>query len=1034
MAETSGDDARRAVHPGDLLPLTWQQRICWFQSVLDPSSPRYDFHALFHFMRPPPLSALRATLAGTLRRHPATRVKLVIKGGEAFQVVPPDEVADDELDITETRLDVRPSSSRDLVIASGAVTPFDLTTGPLLRWALVHLPDGTARLVHSEHHIIHDGMSFLAFLDSLGDVDAPSDYRYFDYAATQQRPTAEELKRAVAVCAEADLSDFSGVSSGPRAEDHFLRLQIPDELFESARRAAGDLGVSLFTVLFAGFSDAVARHQQKQHLVVGTAIHNRPEGHYETVAMYVSMTPVVVDYRGVDGPEGQIRSASVALREAIGRADIPVQDIVRELGMHARQGKALISTAFNMHRQVHETVELAGQTASVEVGVFNGAAKFPINVIALVTGDTEPRMVELLVEGDAGKIGEHDLWTVWQHLLDWLGELTPPAATMGGSARLSHAAGAELRFPDGDRIDKLVFAQAARNADAIALRLGGEDRTYADLVAAADRAAVVLHGAGVRCGDVVAVRARCTLDVVGVLLGCLRAGAAYTIVPREWPRQRYEQLAARTGLRVCISDEDDNGPPVPAIRVISVAEASSSQGDDTPPGGASNVPGAGADADAACVFLTSGSTGEPKAVLVSHRGIARLAFDPTLTVPGQMTTYQVGSVAWDAFAWELWTPLIRGGTCVLSGGARATGSDVRAAVAEGVNGMLLNTVLFNALVDDDIDSLHGLKLLITGGERNSSRHLRRCRDAHPGMRVVHAYGPAEGSVITTSYTLPPGEVRTNVPVGQPVVNTEVWLLDEERRPVRAGAVGEMAIAGDSLAIGYLGADEETTVRFPTLELGGVSRRIYLTGDLARFEPDGELVFVGRRDRQVKIRGARIEPEEVEAVIEKVPGTGRAVVVGLPVDALRKTHLAAFVSSERVTSPPPAEAVRQAVANALPTPFVPQHVVTMQSLPKLPTGKVDMKALLAMLPKGAGEPASMDGAVESSAAPLAVALRVVAEVLGRPVAPDDDLMDAGADSLASVRIATRLARMLGHSVREADVLEARTVRRLVDAVA
>ncbi|KMS77308.1 hypothetical protein ACM01_01360 [Streptomyces viridochromogenes] len=587
-------------------------------------------------------------------------------------------------------------------------------------------------------------------------------------------------------------------------------------------------------------------------------------------------------------------------------------------------------------------------------------------------------------------------------------------------------------------VHERVAVHARRAPDAVALRFEGTDTSYGDLVDGARRSARFLAGRGVRRGDVVAVRADCVPDTVRLLLGVLWCGAAYAMVPPDWPPGRFERIAGLDALRLCVADRDL--PAVPGLETITLDEA---LGRSAPPTRKDDVRPVGEEADgsdALCVFFTSGSTGTPKGVVAPHRGILRLAGDDACTVPGRMVTYQAASSAWDAFAWELWTPLVRGGACVLSGGARPTGPRVRAAVARGANAMILNTVVFNALVDDDIDCFAGVELLVTGGERHSVSHLTRCRERHPGIRLQHGYGPAENSTYTTMHRVT-AEDGAEIPIGRPVAGTDVWLLDEQHGPVPDGATGEIVIGGAGLALGYLGMPAETERCFPVLRLDERPRRVYLTGDLARRDAHGRLVFVGRRDRQVKIRGVRIEPAEIEAAIERMEGVRRAAVVALTDATGRATGLGAVVSAEGGTRPS-AETVTKTVAHTFPPAFVPRHVLVVDRIPRLPNDKVDYDAVRALLPAaaapvavpGTGAGPAHGGGGDGQAGPLHTALSVAEALLGRPVHPDEDLFDGGATSMTAIRLATRLCRELGRPVTEEDVLECRSVGALLDRLA
>lgn len=589
-------------------------------------------------------------------------------------------------------------------------------------------------------------------------------------------------------------------------------------------------------------------------------------------------------------------------------------------------------------------------------------------------------------------------------------------ATSGDSPSILH--GPRLPYPDGELIDELVDKVAARRPEAVALRGSGGQLSYRELVAGAERVAGRLTAAGVRRGDVVAVRATRDAALMTVLLGVLKAGAAYACSPSEWPMGRYRQLVTQTGARVCVAPPDE---AVEGTRRLGVADLLA------PGGRAAPRPAGRSGTDPFCVFLTSGSTGRPKAALAPHRGVLRTALDPAHVLDGPTVSVQIASPAWDIFALELWVTLIRGGTCVLAGGVPVTGPAVREWVAAGATQLAMAATLFNALVDDDEECFAGLRTVLVGGERASADHFRRCLERHPGLRVVNAYGPVENTISTTTWVADRQRCSGELPIGRPVVNTSVYLLDGERRVIPVGQVGELATGGDGVSLGYLGDPAENERRFATVDVDGVPRRVYLTGDLAWVDEAGELRFAGRRDRQVKVRGLRIEAEEVERLIESVPGVSRAVVVALPVDAPVKDRLAAFWTADQEV---PDELVRKTLTGTLPAGFVPDVLRPVPALPTLDTGKVDQRALAAL----AEEPAGTSAGEDEGDDVLGTLRRIARDLLGYSVGPDDDLFDRGATSLTAIRLATRAGRLLGRRLEVFDVLAARTPRRIAGVLA
>ncbi|MGR6921076.1 amino acid adenylation domain-containing protein [[Actinomadura] parvosata] len=478
------------------------------------------------------------------------------------------------------------------------------------------------------------------------------------------------------------------------------------------------------------------------------------------------------------------------------------------------------------------------------------------------------------------------------------------------------------------------------------------------------------------------------IELVVALLAVLKAGAGYLVLDPAFPGERLRGMVADAGAAAVLS-----------------------------PTGLERVPGAAARHDGvACVMFTSGSTGRPKGVAAPHRAI-------TATVTGQeyapfdTVWLQCSPTSWDAFALELWGPLLSGGTCVLYPGPRPDPLVLARLIAEhGVGAMYLSASLFNVIVDECPGALAGLRHLIVGGEALSPGHVRRALDLHPGLRLRNGYGPVEGMIFLTTH--PVTAVSDPVPIGTPLRGKRVHVLDARLRPVPDGEVGELYAAGDGLALGYLGRPALTAERFVADPYGAPGERMYRTGDLVRRRPGGALEFVGRADEQVKVRGFRIEPAEVEAVLARHPRVARACVVARE-DVPGDRRLVAYVVP-RPGGLAAVEELRAHAAGVLPEFMVPSAFVVLESLPLTGTGKLDRAALPApaSFSSGQGEPRSE---LERALCGL------FAEVLRLPrVGVHDDFFALGGDSLMVARLLSRIHGELGVEVGVRTLFETPTV--------
>ncbi|MEU2901259.1 amino acid adenylation domain-containing protein, partial [Streptomyces sp. NPDC001273] len=448
-------------------------------------------------------------------------------------------------------------------------------------------------------------------------------------------------------------------------------------------------------------------------------------------------------------------------------------------------------------------------------------------------------------------------------------------------------------------LGELFRRRVAETPDAAAVTDGAATLTYAQLDACANRVAHEVIGRGVRPDDAVGVLLERSIETVTTVLGLMKAGAVYVPLDARYPADRIRHVLADTGARVLVTDErsvpESGAEAVEVFQIGSPGPFASDPGD--PRVGVRSE-------DAAYVMYTSGSTGAPKGIVVTHRNVAALALDPRFDRSAHERVLLHSPAAFDASTYELWVPLLSGGTVVV---APAGDLDVPAlhhtVTTQGVTALWLTSSLLNVITDHAAQALSGVRQVWSGGEAVSGATVHRLQEACPGLTVVDGYGPTETTTFATHHPVPrPYSGSATVPIGRPMANTRVYVLDARLRPVPPQVTGELYVAGTGVARGYLGKPGMTAERFVADPYGsGPGGRMYRTGDLVRANAEGDLEYMGRADHQVKVRGFRIEPGEIENVLTDHPAIGQAAVVAHH-DQSGSTRLIAYIVPDTDETP------------------------------------------------------------------------------------------------------------------------------------
>ena len=563
-------------------------------------------------------------------------------------------------------------------------------------------------------------------------------------------------------------------------------------------------------------------------------------------------------------------------------------------------------------------------------------------------------------------------------------------------------------------IHQLFAEEASRRPDAPAVLAGDAVLAYGELDRRSNQLARALQEHGVGPDVPVGLAARRTPDVIVALLGILKAGGAYLPLDPAYPRERIAWMLEDARVPVVVGDASSTAalPDARATRLLLDADARRIDALPRDP------VDSGATAESlAYVMYTSGSTGRPKGTLVRHRAVNRLvrAVEYVSLGPGETLLF-AAPLAFDASTFEIWGALLNGGRVAIHPEAVPTARGLAESIRRhGVTTMWLTAALFNMVIDEDPGALTGLRQLLTGGEALSVPHVRRALEALPGVRLINGYGPTECTTFTTCHTIPrplPDGIRS-IPIGRPIRDTAVYVLDADRQPVGVGEAGELYVGGEGLARGYLNRPDLTSERFvPDTVSGAAGARLYRTGDLVRWLPDGTVEYLGRADEQVKIRGFRIEPGEVEAALLAHEAVKAAAVIARE-DRPGVKRLVGYLVARPGTDAPGHAKLREHLAKFLPEAMVPSSFVWLDALPVTANGKLDRRALP---PPPPTRPALAQEFVAPSSEHEAKLAAVWSDVLGvEPVGRDDGFFELGGSSLLAIRMVTRVREDLGIDV-------------------
>lgn len=1059
---------QRRKEPGPS-PLSFGQQRQWYLEQLDPGSPDANRAELVEISGPLDVMSLQQAFQGLIERHAILRTRYFLVDGEPVQEPLKEWQAEfEQVDLSHLKAETQEQELRAQT-SQEIRRPFGLSNGVSYRAKLFHLGTDRYALLRTCHHIASDKWStavfnrelselYAAFREGRPGTLAELPIQYADFAAWQrERLTGELLERNLAYWKETlavvperlDLPLDQPRPDRMTNQGASVLCEVPTDLTSRLKSTGQQEGATLFMTVLAAFFVLLYRMSGQSDLPVGTPVAGRPSLETEALAgLFINTLVLRGDCSGNPTFRELLRRVKAMALGSIAHQDLPFEKLVEELKpKRSLSYTPLFQVMFDYLNTPVQSLSLSGvdvrrleldySTSAYDLSLFvlenNGRLQLTLEYSTdLFYPETAQRfldhyhiLLQEIVRNPESHIDELHLMDEAEQskiLVEW----NDTGVEWVGENLLHH----------------LFEHQVGRTPDAPAVSCAGMTLSYRELDDLSNRLSARLLELDVKPDELVGICIEPSLEMIVGLLGILKSGAAYLPLDPEYPLDRLKYMLEEANLRLVVTQERLGGLiPSSSVRQIFVEQALERGGieDQFPPQVAEN--------SLAYAIFTSGSTGRPKGVLIEHRAAAnfvRWAKQTYELRPGDRML-QFAALSFDTAVEEIFPTLSAGACLVVIPGIRKMGfSEFQQVVSrEGITILDLPTAFWNLWAEDlarsSVELPEVLRLVIVGGERAlPTSYAAWWKRAGPSVRWINTYGPTEAAVVCLSYEPRPDWDQTMasiLPIGRPIANAHALILDERQQLVPAGFPGELYIGGAGLGRGYLNHPEWTAEKFvplpPALKNlgpGFTSTRLYRTGDRARWLPDGNIDFLGRTDRQVKLRGFRVEPEEIESVLRQCPGISEAAV--LPRSSQSgDIQLAAFLVQKFGALS--VEEIRSFLNQKLPEYLIPTSFTFIETMPRLPGGKPDLNSLPDPLETAQGVSA---GGSEPHSALEEVLAGLWAEVLGlERVGADENYFDLGGHSLLAIRLLSYVTDVLQVNLPLSLIFENPTVMGMAAAL-
>jgi amino acid adenylation domain-containing protein len=1044
-----------AVYPASI----GQQRL-WFLDQLDSTAgAAYNLATGLQLQGRLDRGALRATLDAIVTRHEAFRTSFVVLDTQPVQRIAPPGVG---FHLIEHDLSGESGTAQqqriDELSGREATERFDLSTGPLIRGQLLRLGPEKHLLLITQHHIISDGWSigvlvrevaalYGAFSQGQPNPLPALPIQYADYAVWQRQWLQTEVLHEQVGFWRAHLAGAPGLLELPHDRQRpavqsyaggRVGLTLSGQLTAGLRRLSQRHGVTLFMSLLTGWAALLSRISGQSDLVIGTPVANRQRSELESLVGFFANTLALRVHLENDPSVtellAQIRASTL---EAYAHQDLPFAQLVEALQpARSLSYNPIFQAVLAFDNAPGERVlSLPGLKVS-EFKPPHSSAKFDLTLLLRDVGERIEGALEyatdLFERASIERMATH-LHTLLEAMVADDQQRISTLQLLSQAERQQLLMGFNQTYrpyPSQKCIHELFEDQVARTPEAVAVIFEDRHLSYGEINAHANQLAHHLIALGIRPDDRVGICMERSLDMVVGLLGIMKAGGAYVPLDPSDPAQRLAymledsapvavltQAAARGGLPAL-------DVPVVVLQLQDRASMIAQEPKHNPDARASGL----TSTNLAYVIYTSGSTGLPKGVMVEHRNVSRLVINNCYAqIAATDCVAHCANPAFDASTWEIWSALLNGAKLLVIPQSVLLDPKCfnRALIDGGVTALWLTAGLFNQYVDVIDAALGRLQYLLIGGDALDPRTVARIlSNGHPPRHLINGYGPTETTTFASTFEIHRlADDERSVSIGRPIANTKIYILDARAEAVPIGVAGEIHIGGTGVARGYLNRPELTAQRFVADTFSeDLDARMYKTGDVGRWHPDGNIEFLGRNDFQVKVRGFRIELGEIEARLVACPGVHEAVVLARE-DGARGKRLVAYVTEHPGAELSPT-LLRGQLSTALPEYMVPSAFVILETFPLTSNGKLDRNAL----------PAPDQTAVASAGyqAPVGQVEQAIAQIwqtlLGLPsIGRDDNFFELGGHSLTALRLVASVASTFGVKIGVAALFASPTLR-------